>query len=290
MVDILAVAVRAAGFVLLLQAAGIALFVAIFGDRLSSSAAGVQRVGAASALLAIVAVIGHFVLQAGRLAGDLSGVWSAELQGTVLHSASGAEAGLRILGLLLIAAGLRRGAGAAASSRLGVTSAVVGATLAAVAFALTGHTSVSPERWFLGAALALHVLVVAFWLGALPCLYLATLRESEPAAAKVVAAFSSAATWIVPGIFIAGAVLAVGLVPGFATFERPYGVLLLVKIGGFAALMVIAASNKWRLAPALARGEPRAAASLRCAIAAEYVLIAAVLAATAIMTTFFSPQ
>ncbi len=284
MADILAVAVRAASFVLLLQAAGIALFVAIFGDRLSSSAAGVRRIGAGSAGFAIVAVIGHFVLQAGRMAGDLSGVWSGELQGVVLHSAAGAEAALRVLGLLLIAAGLRRRGGLAA------TSAVVGATLAVVAFTLTGHTSVSPERWFLSIALTLHVLVVAFWLGALPSLYLAMLRETQLVAAQIVAAFSSAATWIVPGIFVAGVVLALGLVPGFATFEQPYGVLLLVKIGGFAALIALAASNKWRLTPALARGEPRAAASLRWAIAAEYVLIAAVLTATAVMTTFFSPD
>ncbi|HZT50400.1 MAG TPA: CopD family protein, partial [Stellaceae bacterium] len=114
--------------------------------------------------------------------------------------------------------------------------------------------------------------------------------EAEPAAAKVVAAFSAAATWIVPGIFIAGGVLAAGLVPGFATFARPYGELLLVKIGGFAVLMMLAASNKWRLTPALARGDRRAPAALRRSLAAEYVLIGGVLTATAVMTTFFSPD
>src|SRR5579885_3628804 len=95
MTDILSVALRAASFVLMLQAAGTALFSGTFGARLASSAAGVRSIGRVSALLAILAVIGHYVLQAGRMAGDLSGVWSGALQAIVLHSAGGAEAALR---------------------------------------------------------------------------------------------------------------------------------------------------------------------------------------------------
>lgn len=282
--DVLSVALRAVSFVLLLQAAGIAFFVAIFGRWLAASDPGIRRIGRLSALVAIAVVGGHYVLQAGRLAGDLSGVWNGTLQGVVLHSADSAEAALRILGLLLIAAGLR------GSSGLAMTCGVAGGTIAVIAFTLTGHTSVSPDRWFLVVALTAHVLIVAFWLGALPALHLATRRESGPAAAKIVAAFSAAATWIVPGILVAGGVLTVGLVPSLATFRHPYGELLLAKIAGFAALLALASANKWRLTPALARGEPRASAALRRSVAAEYVLIAGVLAATAIMTTFFSPD
>lgn len=268
---------------LLLQAAGIALFMAGFGERVPQSGAAVRRIGAVSALLAIVAVLAHYLLQAGRMAGDLSGVASGELQVIALHSPAAAEAALRVLGLALIVAGLN------GPGRLAGTSAAVGATLTVAAFTLTGHTSVSPERWFLIVALTTHVLIVAFWLGALPPLYLATRLEQPPAAAHAVAAFSIAATWIVPGIFLAGAVLTAGLLPNLASFARPYGELLLVKIGGFALLMVFAGLNKWHLTPALARGEPRAATTLRRSIAAEYALIVCVLTATAVMTTFFSP-
>lgn len=284
MADLLSVALRAASFVLLFQAGGIALFVAIFGDRLPQSGSSVRRLGRVCALLAIVTVIAHYVLQAGRMAGDLSGVVDGELQGIALHSSAAAEASLRILGLAVIAAALHR------PRRLAGALGVVGATLAVGAFTLTGHTSVSPERWFLIGALAIHVLIVAFWFGALVPLYIATRLEHAPAAADLVAAFSAAATWIVPGLFLAGLILTAGLVPSLATFARPYGELLLVKIGGFAALMVLAALNKWRLAGALARGEPRAGAALRRSIAAEYVLIVGVLTATAVMTSFFSPD
>lgn len=291
MVDMLSVALRAASFVLLLQAAGIALFIVIFGERIDESRAATCRIGSLSAWLAMAAVIAHYVLQAGRMAGDLSGVGSGQLQRIALHSPDAAEASLAILGLALIAAGLRGVKGPAAlSNGLAAASNVVGAALAVVAFTLTGHTSVSPDRWFLVVALTVHVLIVAFWLGALVPLYLATRLEPAPVAAKVVAAFSLAATWIVPGVFLAGAVLAAGLLPGLATFARPYGQLLLVKIGGFALLMALAAMNKWRLTPALARGELQAGAVLRRSVIAEYALIACVLTATAIMTTFFSPE
>ncbi|MGH8260097.1 MAG: hypothetical protein ACREUG_10450, partial [Steroidobacteraceae bacterium] len=67
--DFLSVALRAASFVLLLQAAGIALFVAIFGTRLVDSAAAIRRAGRVSALLAIAVVLCHYVLLAGRMAG-----------------------------------------------------------------------------------------------------------------------------------------------------------------------------------------------------------------------------
>jgi putative copper export protein len=284
MADILSVVLRAAAFVLLLQASGIAFFIAIFGERIPESSAAVRRMGRVSALLAVAAVAAHYLLEAGRMAGDLAGIASGELQGIALRSSAAAEAALRILGLGLIAAALR-GASAPAAA-----CGVVGATLAVVAFTLTGHTSVSPERWFLIVALATHVLVVAFWLGALLPLYLVTRREQAAAAAEVVAAFSVAATWLVPGIFLAGAVLTAGLVPSLATFARPYGQLLLVKIGGFALLMALAAMNKRHLAPALARGVPNAGAALRRSIAAEYALIACVLAATAVMTSLFSPD
>lgn len=295
MVDGLSVALRAVSFVLLLQAAGTALFLAGFGNRLSSTHREARRWGCASAGLALVAVIGHHFIEAGRLAGELSGVWDASLQQVVLHSATGATTAVRVLGLALIGAGLCAGRGLTEELRapgggLGTTAAVAGATLIAAAFALTGHTSVSPDRWFLAAALILHVLIVAFWLGALPPLYFAARREAPAAAAKLIASFSAAATWIVPGILAAGIVLTAGLVPNLATFAKPYGELLIVKLSGFAALMGLAAANKWRLAPAIARGEPQASAALRRSIAAEYLLIAGVLSVTAVMTTLFSPE
>ena len=109
-------------------------------------------------------------------------------------------------------------------------------------------------------------------------------------AAKLVSAFSVIATALVPVIFVAGLGMALLLVPSWAVLWQPYGALLIVKIAGFAALMGLASLNKWRLGPAIASGEERALKALRWSVAGEYVLILAVLTATAIMTMFFSPE
>jgi putative copper resistance protein D len=70
--------------------------------------------------------------------------------------------------------------------------------------------------------------------------------------------------------------------------RHPYGQLLIVKLSGFLLLMVLAAANRWRWAPALAAGRP--ATALRRSIAMEIVLLVAVLFTTAVLTTYFSPH
>ena len=57
----------------------------------------------------------------------------------------------------------------------------------------------------------------------------------------------------------------------------------------FGGLMILASANKWRFGPALSRGEAQALPSFRGSLAAEYAIIVAVLAATAVLTAFFSP-
>lgn len=284
MADTLSVILRALSFVLLFQAAGVALFVAIFGRHLTSSLGTIRRLGLLSALAGILLVGGHHALEAARAAGDLSGVFDTSLQRMVLESPSGTALTFRMVGLLLIAIGLRR------EGDLSVTVAVVGASLAALAFALTGHTAAHAARWAAGALLMVHLLVVAFWFGALPPLYLSSVREPPQTAAQVIEMFSAAAVWLVPGILLAGLVITFVLVPDVAVFRQPYGVLLIVKGGGFALLMGLAALNKWRFGPAIARGEESALRGFRRSVAAEYALIFGVLAVTAVMTTFFSPE
>ena len=79
------------------------------------------------------------------------------------------------------------------------------------------------------------------------------------------------------------------LVDRWAVFAEPYGAILIGKIFAFALLMVLAGLNKWRFGPALATSS-QVVASFQRALALEYVLICAVLAATAVMTTFFSSE
>jgi putative copper resistance protein D len=190
----------------------------------------------------------------------------------------------RLAGLLLIVVGFQRG------GRRSLIVMLSGAVLATGSFTLMGHTSVSAHRWALAALLMLHLLVVAFWFGALGPLYLASLRETPARVSDIVERFTAVATWLVPLILLAGIVMAVLLLPNLAALGEPYGELLIAKVAGFVVLMGLAAANKWRLGPALARRPVQGTRWFRRSLAAEYVVIAAVLTITAVMTTFFSPE
>jgi copper resistance protein D len=284
MTDVLSVTLRALSFILLFQAAGVAIFVALFGRRLANARDAVRRLGQAAALAAIVLAAAHYAVEAARMAGELSGMWDPTLQGMVWHSRNSAALICRLAGLLLIAGGLQ----AAGPRPLIVTLA--GAVLATGSFTLMGHTSVDAHRGALAALLMLHLLIVAFWFGALGPLYLASLQETPARASDLVERFTAVATWLVPVILVAGVVMAVLLLPNLAALSEPYGKLLIAKVAGFAVLMGLAAANKWRLGPALVQGPAPSGLWFRRAVAAEYVLIAAVLTITAVMTSLFSPE
>ena len=284
MPDVLSVILRGLSFVLLFQAAGVAIFVGLFGRRLVSSQILIRRLGQAAAIAAMVLVAGHYALEAARMAGDMAGLWDPALQRMAWNSPAGAAFICRLFGLLLIAMGLRRSGGRWTIVAIG------GVVLTAGSFTLMGHTSVHVHRGALAALLMLHLLIVAFWFGALWPLYAASLRETPVRAADLIERFTALATWLVPVILAAGTAMAVLLLPNVAALSEPYGELLIAKVVGFALLMGLAAANKWRLGPALVSGTAQSGRSFRRSVATEYVLIAVVLAITAVMTSLFSPQ
>lgn len=310
MPDILSAVLRALSFVLQLQAAGAVFFAAAFGPALTISLTGIRALARATALAAILVVAAHYALESARMAGELSGMFDLALQGTAWASTTGASFSVRILGLLLIVAGMRVAPGRVAARRFLVSTVsrprpftfgrfsargftlvgVTGAMLVAVSFTLTGHTATNARRWLLVPLLLAHLLIVAFWFGALWPLCLVTLRESRERMARVIALFSAAAVWLVPLILVAGLAMAALLLPNFAALLQPYGQILIAKVVLFVALLGLAALNKWRFGPAIERGETQAAPRFRRCVVSEYVLITAVLAVTAVMTTFFSPE
>jgi putative copper export protein len=283
MTDLAWVALRAASLVLLFQAAGAALFIAAFAHRLTHSAPAIRRTGVRAAAAALMVIAAQYLFEPVHLAGEWAGIADASLHRLVLSSSTGAALAVRAAGLAGVAIGLRR-EGLAAT-----TTGVAGSLAALSSFALTGHTALAAQRLWLAPLLLMHLILVAFWFGSLwPLRQLCALEPREPAA-RVIEAFSSGALGLVPLIPLAGAAMAALLLPDFAALLAPYGLLLGAKLLLFAALMVLAALNKLRLAPALARGEPGALPRFRRSVAAEYILICAVLAVTAVLTGFFSP-
>jgi len=283
-IDILSVSLRALGLVALLQAGGIVLFFAPGQPELPATEPALRRIGIFSALLAAIVLAAQYALEAARMSGELGGALDSALQGVVLRSAVSVTLSWRVLGLSLIVAALRR-RGAERS-----IAGTIGVVIVLASFTFVGHTANSAQRWLLNPVLLAHLCVVAFWFGALVPLYLVSAHEPAETSARVVAQFSARALWLVTALFVAGIVLAAGLLPDLAALRRPYGLLLLAKVTGFCALMLLAALNRWRLGPALRTGGAAAGRRFRSVVAAEYVLIVAVLCVTAVMTSFFSPE
>ena len=284
MSDWLPVALRALGFVAVLQAAGAGLFLAMFGHDIDVARFGILRLTRVAVAAAAVLLSVQYVLEPARMAGAFSGVFDAQLQSLALHSRLVLVFAMRVAGLLLLAWALRRhGAGMRSYG-------VAGAVLIALSFPVMGHSAENPARWWLMPLLGLHLLVVAFWFGALLPLILVGERESTRVAGRVVENFSRLAVWLVPLIFVAGVIIAVKLLPNLAALESPYGIGLMLKVLAFTLLMGFAALNKWRLGPALANGSQAAHRRLRVNIGIEFVLIALVLTGTAILTAFWSPE
>jgi putative copper export protein len=278
--DGVAVAARALALLCLYQSAGAVFFLALFERELPRVRVRVRRLGSIAALCGMALVPLLAPLMAARMAGDFSGLFNGALLRVAWHSSNATAQAVQMLGLMLIVIGL------AANKPVAVLGAVLGAVLASCALVLTGHTSVNPQRALLAPLLTVHLLIVAFWFGALAPLWLALRHEALPDAAAVLRRFSRLAIWLVPGIALAGLSLAFVLIDDVAVLRRPYGELLLAKLCLYLLLMGFAAMNRWRFVPALQSSQR----ALQRSLVAEYLGIALVLAMTATLTTLFSPD
>ena len=283
MVDALAIGLRALSFVAVLQAAGLPLFMWVFGDGLARSTRQLTALGRRTAGVALLLVIAHQVVEPARLTGSLRGLLDRGLQAALLASDAGTTAAIRVLGLALILLWLGK------PSRLGAAATLSGGTLVVASFAFMGHTAADERRWLLSTLLIVHLLIVAFWFGALSPLHAISHHEEHATSGLLIERFSRLATPLVPVIFVAGLGLSIALLPSLDALGSPYGLLLLSKVGGFAALMALAGLNKWRLGPRIRGGDARALQLFRNSILAEWILVAGVLAVTATMTGLFSP-
>lgn len=281
--DFIAVALRAAAFVTAVHAAGLGLFLALFEHQLKRAARPIRSLSAWNAVGALVLVTAHRGFEPARVTGSLDGLLEGSLHALLWSSDAGTTAAVQLIGLSMLLAG------SMISRAWSRTAGVVGAVLIASSFAFMGHTVTQEYRWLLGPSLIVHVLVVAFWFGALWPLHMIGRHEPLAIVGTVVERFSAIAMWLVPMIFVAGLVLSVALLPSLAALLTPYGTLLLAKIAGFALLMVLAALNKWRYGPAIGAGDASATRALGVSVRVEWAVITVVLVTAATMTSLFAP-
>jgi putative copper resistance protein D len=153
-----------------------------------------------------------------------------------------------------------------------------------------GHALEEP-RLLLATLITLHVLGLAFWIGALAPLYRLSGASTDSVAGQVSHDFGQLAIWVVGGLSLAGGAtfwLLTGNV--LNALFTPYGQFFAIKLVVFLTIMAFAAWNKLRLTPALLRQVPGAGARLRRSIRTEAALVALILLTTATLTTVSAPE
>jgi putative copper resistance protein D len=222
-------------------------------------------------LLLIVEPLRYGIFQLAISDSDPSLAFGPDLRWMGMETPIGQAAAVRLMAaVVIVAAGLRW-------PPVGLTAAFV----LIGSYLLEGHTAASDARLLLAPLLFIHLTAVHWWLGALIPL-IAVTRGVEPAAAvETIESFGGRAVLVVGGLLAAGALLVLLLTGGTVDLDIAYQQRLLIKLALVALLLVLAAVNRLRLTPLLARDYQRGAAQLRTSIRLEIAVAALILAATA---------
>jgi copper transport protein len=269
-------AARALTYAGALLAAGLALFMVLFGRRAAVDYRSVARPAIAAALLGVVATATGAAVQSVILAGGLADALNPANLMRVLDTGFGLAALVRLAGLMVLLVAFAR-------REFIPMLGAAGALAVAASFAFTGHT-VRLDSTVLSALLVFHLLAAAFWTGSFIPLIRVSRGTNVAATRELMLAFSAVAVVLVPGLVAAGATIAWFLIGDLtALLTTPYGLALSAKITLVAGMLALAAVNKWRLVPGLSTGAV-AMARLRRSIALEAALGLAVIAATTALT------
>jgi copper transport protein len=159
------------------------------------------------------------------------------------------------------------------TARLRVVAALICGGLALLA---SGHAATADPQWLARPAVFVHVVSVAFWIGALVPLA-AMLRAGGKPATEALAAFSRGIPYVLVPLVLAGlglALLQFDDVSGLWTTD--YGIVFMLKMAGVAVLLGIAALNRFVLTPGISAGVGTASRQLRRAIGAEVIVVAVI--------------
>lgn len=151
-----------------------------------------------------------------------------------------------------------------------------------VSLALTGHASNADPQWLTRPAVFVHTLAVAFWIGALLPLG-AVLRRPAAEAVAPLRRFSAAILPLLLLLVIAGVVLTVVQVGRPSELlATDYGRVFIAKLVLVAALLGLAAFNRWGLTGAVLADANLARTRLVRSIALELGLVLLILGVVAL--------
>ena len=244
--------------------------------QVASTVLVIASIGLVAAALVLPVTAGHLS------GGGIAGMLDRELIAILAFSPTGAGAAMAVIGWLLVM-------GVAVRAPAAIRVAAVGGLLVVASLTAAGHASAEDPvagRLLLG----VHLAGAAYWLGALWPLWLVARHMRGEAAAWILERFGTMALVLVGGLVVAGLLLTLMLVDSVsAMWQTRYGLMLLAKLMLVAALLALAAMNRFRFVPRLAAGEPGAARALQHTIAAEMVVGSLIVLTTAALTTYASP-
>lgn len=242
---------------------------------------------ALAAVLALAATAAWLAAQTALMGGaPLAPVDPAALRDLALHTPFGRAALVRAAAAALILLVVR--------CRPGAPAAALGAAaVASLAWGGHGAAGEGVPGLMHTAADIVHLLAAALWLGALLAFVLLTVRPRQPAAtARALAAFSGVGAAAAALLVLTGLVNSWFLIGPDRLAAAPgtlYGQLLAAKLALFAAMLGLAALNRYRLVPAFRRSDPAAFVRLRRSLRIEMALGAAILAFVSWLGTLEPP-
>ena len=257
---------------------GLVIIQAAFADLVSPLREKMQMKAAALAGMALATSVLGFMLSGAALTGGADGMTDPEMLNLLWQTPVGDALVHRVAGAGLIIIGVF-------TPRVGRWIALAGGLIALWSFAQIGHI---PGLQSSGVRLLLlmHLLGAAYWIGVLgPLRALSRRPEHIVNAATLGHRFGQAASVIVPGLMLAGLIMAWLLGDMRALVATGYGQTLLVKLVLVGAVLTLAAANKLRFVPAMQAGDDNAARHLARSIEIETAVILVVLAATATLTS-----
>lgn len=282
--DVAAALTKAVTYAVTFGAAG-AVFFTVYcrGLLRDNQRAAIRQLIVILAIAGMVASGLRILLIGGSMGGNPAGMIDPAFMSMIMSGGEGRATSLRIAGLGLTLFAVSKSPAFRAPG-------LVGAIIAASSFAWVGHVHRFMPAAVPSVLLGLHLLCAAFWLGALPPLWLIAAGGNEPQIADAAARFGKLALRIVALLLAAGASLLWMFIAAAGAFwSSSYGLSMAAKLLAVCGILALAAWNKLSLTPQLLQRRPGAVASFRRSLCAEIFFGALILTITAALTTLSGP-